>query len=220
MQFHGEADRGNNDNSLGDAPGVLGFAIQPESNYHYAGLMQGNNASSSTISRIDTPQTGDTGDEACALILNQLSSFSSAIFCGQSQIAGIIDVVVKYLAWLRNVPPGIAPLDTSQVQCKMLENIENRLRELREMAETGHNDAFRLMVAAIRNVESDSINVTLDDLEGNLQKQSSDLSDFFRTRYNVSTALSEQLQATPYGRRDGSVPRGFRETVSATSYPR
>jgi hypothetical protein len=148
-----------------------------------------------------TARGAETGDNISAPVAALLAEFSSSVFHSQAEIAGMSSAVADYIAWMRKVPTGIAPPNTSLVYVNVLEAVENRLREMREIAQTRPRAAFRDMVASLQAIGpvGTSVCESLAHLEKEFDKQSADVANFFQTRYNACAALSEQAQNVPHG---------------------
>ncbi|KAJ4292837.1 hypothetical protein N0V88_005495 [Collariella sp. IMI 366227] len=176
-------------------------------------------------------------------IAHLLASFSSSVFQSQAEIAGMALAVADYLAWMRKVPTarGIAPPNTGLVYLTVLEAVEARLREMREIAQTRPRAAFRDLVAGLRReldgsqhndseaTQAETVRVGVDmgmgmggastarvlcddlaELEREFDRQSADVAEFFRTRYNACAALSEQAIDTGVARSSPSTSLGRR----------
>ena len=197
----------NHDNQDVDLTAELGLHFPRESNDQSQDFADINNASSSSattssnFSIHDTVQSGKSSDDIGAALFTHLSAFSSTVFRNQSEISGIAFAVAEYIAWMRKVPPGVVPPNANLVYLGVLETIENRLRELREIAQTRHHAAFREMMAAIEGLGllGSGAALNLRELDKELQKGTADLLHFFQTRYNASALLSDQVQNMPQG---------------------
>ncbi|KAL2831379.1 hypothetical protein BDW59DRAFT_157808 [Aspergillus cavernicola] len=145
-----------------------------------------------------TPSSDSNINEGVA---TQLAEFSSAVFHSQAEIAGIASAVAEYIAWMRKVPAGISPSNTNVVFSNVLDSVEDRLREMGEMAQNKPRAAFREMVAGIRRLGPAGAPIynSLGGLEEEFEKQSADMADFFSTRYNACAFLSGQAQNVPSG---------------------
>ncbi|KAJ5903537.1 hypothetical protein N7504_005920 [Penicillium tannophilum] len=130
-----------------------------------------------------------------------LAEFSSAVFKTQAEIAGIASAVAEYIAWMRKVPAGSTPPNTTLIYSNSLETIEGRLREMGEMAQTKPRAAFREMVRGIQMLGPAGAPVysSLDGIEEKFEKQSADVAKFFSTRYNACALMSEQASSIPHG---------------------
>ncbi|KAI5867266.1 hypothetical protein GGS23DRAFT_168400 [Durotheca rogersii] len=146
----------------------------------------------------DPAAMGKVSEETGAVILNTLAAFSSAMFRTQCEAAGMASVVADYIAWIRAVPTNSSPLNSSEVIRSMLENIEIRLRELGELAQQKHHGELRELLTALEGVAppGGSMAARLSSLEEDLQRQSLELSQFFKTRYDPCTALAGQPRGT------------------------
>ncbi|KAG7287445.1 hypothetical protein NEMBOFW57_006956 [Staphylotrichum longicolle] len=146
---------------------------------------------------VTTPLRGtETADDISQPIASLLAEFSSSVFQSQAEIAGISSAVADYIAWMRRVPKGNAPPNTSLVYVNVLEAVESRLREMREIAQTRPRAAFRDMVAALQTLGPAGASVcdSLGQLEEVFERQSAEVASFFQTRYNACAALTEQTQ--------------------------
>ncbi len=156
-------------------------------------------AAGATITPPETtpPVTKSADDINPQRMASLLAAFSSSVFQSQAEIAGISSAVAEYIAWMRKVPTGIAPPNTSLVYVNVLEAVENRLREMREIAETRPRAAFRDMVAALQSLGPTGVSMcdALAHLEDDFERQSADVTNFFQTRYNACAALSEQTHS-------------------------
>lgn len=158
-------------------------------------------ATAATTTTTTTAQGSETSDNISAPIAAVLADFSSSVFQSQAEIAGMSQAVADYISWMRKVPTGMAPPNTSLVYVSALEAVESRLREMREIAQTRPRAAFRDMVAALQAVVGPAgapVCESLARLEKEFDRQSADVADFFRTRYNACAALSEQAQNVPH----------------------
>ncbi len=142
----------------------------------------------------------ETSDNISAPMAALLAEFSSSVFHSQAEIAGMSLAVADYISWMRKVPTGIAPPNTSLVYVNVLEAVENRLREMREIAQTRPRAAFRDMVASLQAIGPVGASMcdSLAHLEKEFDKQSADVANFFQTWYNACAALSEQAQNVPH----------------------
>jgi hypothetical protein len=161
-----------------------------------------------TVTAIQGAKASEDISEALA---TNLAEFSSAVFHSQAEIAGMSLAVAEYIAWMRKVPAGITPPNTSLVYVNVLEAVEGRLREIREIAQTKPHAAFREMVAALQGLGSAGSSVcnSLGDLEGEFQRRSADVASYFQTRYNACALLSEQAQNVPHGAAMRKTPPGL-----------
>ncbi|KAJ5552711.1 hypothetical protein N7494_002089 [Penicillium frequentans] len=130
-----------------------------------------------------------------------LAEFSSAVFNTQAEIAGIASAVAEYIAWMRKVPAALTPPNTTLIYSNLLETIEERLREMGEMAQTKPRAAFREMMRGIQMLGpvGAPIYSSLDGIEEKFEKQSADVADFFSMRYNACALMSEQASSMPQG---------------------
>ena len=153
-------------------------------------------------------QGAKTNDDIGNAIAIQLAAFSSAVFHSQAEIAGMSLAVAEYIAWMRKVPAGNSPPNTSLVYVNVLEAVENRLREIREIAQTRPHAAFREMTGALQALgpAGSSVCNNLGDLEEEFQKRSVDVANFFQTRYNACALLSEQAQNVPHAPAERRAP--------------
>ncbi|EHY54985.1 hypothetical protein HRR83_005757 [Exophiala dermatitidis] len=133
-----------------------------------------------------------------------LAEFSSSVFHSQAEIAGMSSAVADYIAWMRKVPTGIAPPNTTLVHANMLEAIESRLREMKDIAQTKPLVAFRNMLSSLQAIGpmGPSVCESLGHLERDFERQSAEVAHFFQTRYNACAALSEQAQNVPRAPRE------------------
>ncbi|CAN8104620.1 unnamed protein product [Discula destructiva] len=227
LHFPGE-DAESGDNVYPDLSARLGLQFQGDSSGSYQPREQSLAASSgsalaallpSSMSRLESlPTTGPDVDEIYEPMMTTMAGFATAIFQGQAEICGISGVLTEHVAWLRKSPPGmVTPSGTNNaVYTNVLETIEIRLREIREIAETKHQQAFEEMAAAIKMLkpaaggsvaaapeESSSSSSRrnpasdIGELVGALQKQTAALSQFFQQRYNACVSLSEQIRSLP-----------------------
>ncbi|KAG8164105.1 hypothetical protein KVR01_006023 [Diaporthe batatas] len=201
LQFR-EEDAESNSSSFADLSARLGLPDHRRASYPRQFFDA--NTSSSNTSMLDTPQTEKTAEEIAGPILNHISVFSTAVFRHQAEICGIAGVLSEYVAWLRRSPPGVSPSGANSVYSNVLETIEARLRELREIAESRHVGSFHDLAVGVRELvpAGSTHSHAIGDLERDLQKQAADLSHFFKTRYNACSMLSEQLRSMPYGPMD------------------
>ncbi|KAJ6024737.1 hypothetical protein N7540_005534 [Penicillium herquei] len=134
-------------------------------------------------------------------IAAQLADFSSAVFHTQAEIAGMSSAIAAYIAWMRKVPAGMTPPNTTLVFSNLLETIEERLREMGEMAQTKPRAAFREMTRGIQRLgpAGSPVYDSLNGLEQKLDKQSADLEKFFSMRYNACALMSDQASSLPHG---------------------
>ncbi|RKU46351.1 hypothetical protein DL546_001644 [Coniochaeta pulveracea] len=128
-----------------------------------------------------------------------LAEFSSSVFHSQAEIAGMSSAVADYITWMRKVPTGIAPPSTTLVYANMLEAIESRLREMKDIAQTKPLAAFRNMLSSLEAIGpmGPSVCESLSHLEKDFERQSAEVAHFFQTRYNACAALTEQAQNVP-----------------------
>lgn len=143
----------------------------------------------------------DATQQISSSMATVLAEFSSSVFHSQAEIAGMSSAVADYIAWMRKVPKGNAPPSTSLVYVHMLEAIENRLREMKDIAQTKPLAAFRDMLSSLKRIGpvGPSVYVSLGHLEKDFERQSDEVAHFFQTRYNACAALSEQAQNVPRG---------------------
>lgn len=122
------------------------------------------------------------------------------MFQSHGEIAGLALVSADYMAWVRKVPSSLGP-NTNPVYAGILETIEERLRELRGMADTKHQVAFRKLLAALNGIEpcGRMLSQGLAAQETELQQRLEDITKYFQTQYNACALLSEQSQSIPYG---------------------
>lgn len=223
LQFHGEGDAESGaSSSYQEFSARLGLQFHGgNSNSYQAGpgqdvLGAGSSAvsfPSSCMSMLDSRAS----DETYEPMMSSIAGFATAVFQGQAEICGISGVLAEHVVWLRKSPPGVvSPSGTnSAVYANVLETIETRLREIAKIAETKHQRAFQEMAAAIRQLQpggdggavrggssssgSSSCNPAYDigELESDLEKQSSELSQFFKQRYNACASFAEQIQSIP-----------------------
>lgn len=132
-------------------------------------------------------------------IISPFEDFSSAVFRRQAEISGIACAVAEHISWMRKVPSGGSPLNSSLWYMEMLENIETRIRELQEIAQTDNKREFQEMVAVLQELAppDSAAAIRLGSLEEELQSQAREMSHFFQTRYNAYILLSEQAQSMP-----------------------
>jgi hypothetical protein len=156
----------------------------------------------------------ETSDNISAPIVTVLADFSSSVFHSQAEIAGMSSAVADYITWMRKVPTGSAPPSTILVYVSVLEAVESRLREMREIAQMRPRAAFRDMVASLQalGLVGTSVCDSLAHLEKEFDKQSADVAEFFQTRYNACAALSEQARNVPHGTPDR---RGTEESTNS-----
>ncbi|KAJ5626421.1 hypothetical protein N7528_003848 [Penicillium herquei] len=124
----------------------------------------------------------------------QLANFSTAVFRTQAEIAGMSSAVAAYIAWMRKVPAGMTPPNTTLVYPNLLETIEERVREMGEIAEAKPRAAFREMMEGIQKLGPAGAPFydTLGGLQEKLDKQSADMAKLFSMRYNACALMSEQ----------------------------
>lgn len=98
-------------------------------------------------------------------------------------------------------PGGIDPSKTTLICSNSLETIEERLREMGEMAQTKPRAAFREMMRGIQMLGPAGAPVysSLDGIEAKFEKQSADVAKFFSMRYNACASMSEQASSIPHG---------------------
>ncbi|KAJ5629028.1 hypothetical protein N7490_011256 [Penicillium lividum] len=123
-----------------------------------------------------------------------VADFSLAIFNTQAEINGIALAVADYIAWMRKIPAGMTPPNTTLVFPNSLETVEERLREIGEMAQTKPRAAFQEMMGGIQRLEPAGAPVysSLSGLEEKFEKQSADVAKAFSMRYNACALMSEQ----------------------------
>ncbi|KAJ5765946.1 hypothetical protein N7520_005505 [Penicillium odoratum] len=123
-----------------------------------------------------------------------LADFSSAVFHTQAEIAGIALAVAEYITWMRKVPAGMTPPNTTLVFTNILETVEERLREIGEMAQTKPRAAFQEMIGGIQKLGPAGAPVysSLSGLEEKFERQSADVAKGFSMRYNACALMSEQ----------------------------
>ncbi len=207
-----------------DISATLGFpAFGAESDHHhhqhgqgYASMSTASTTNANTIASLSSatrhgsagtaatmtppettpPRATECADDITPRMASLLADFSASVFQSQAEIAGISSAVAEYIAWMRKVPAGIAPPNTSLVYVNVLEAVEDRLRETREIAQTRPRAAFRDMVAALQALGPAGASMcdSLAHLEEDFERQSADVANFFQTRYNACAALSEQRQ--------------------------
>lgn len=139
-------------------------------------------------------------EEAGLAILEPVTKFSSAIFRTQAETMVMASVVADYIAWLRKAPPGggIPTATESPVYLGMLDNLEIRLRELCEMSQSSNAGALRELVKDLEALApaGGAMAARLGSLEEDLQRESQERAEVFRSRYNPCALLSEQSRNT------------------------
>ncbi|KAK2039674.1 hypothetical protein LZ31DRAFT_634603 [Colletotrichum somersetense] len=161
------------------------------------------------------PPVGDVAVAAAATaatdgdgrrVLGELKTFSADVFATQAQIAAVAAATADLMAWLRQAPlvssGGVAGGTSygGQMVRETLATLEKRVRELQELAETGHKEAWMRLRSQLEGTEP--ADVELRAHEGELQGQLAAISDFFKNDYNVSSPLREQdggVYARPIG---------------------
>ena len=134
---------------------------------------------------------GGEQSEDCRRINSELTSFCSAVFATQAEIAGISSVVAEYLAWVHKRPPrsaGGAALEANWAV--VLETLELRIRELHDMAETRHWAAWEQMMAMLK---TDGLDAQFSAFEGKVQERTEKTKQFFQESYDVTVPLPEQM---------------------------
>ncbi|KAL3470868.1 hypothetical protein BJX99DRAFT_238550 [Aspergillus californicus] len=165
-------------------------------------LITPDNSNGTASSFISAPRGIPTSDSNISEgVATQLAEFSSAVFHSQAEIAGIASAVAEYIAWMRKVPAGTSPSNPNMVFSNVLDSVEDRLREMGEIAQNKPRAAFREMVAGIRRFGPASAPIynSLGGLEEQFDKQSAEMADFFSTRYNACAVLSGQARNVPPG---------------------
>lgn len=141
------------------------------------------------------PQRG-IDEETGLAILEPVTKFSSAIFRTQAETMVMASVVADYIAWLRKAPPGggIPTATESPVYLGMLDNLEIRLRELCEMSQSSNSGALRDLVTDLEALAptGGAMAARLSSLEEDLQRETQERAEVFRSRYNPCALLSEQ----------------------------
>ncbi|KAK2057588.1 hypothetical protein LY76DRAFT_646800 [Colletotrichum caudatum] len=151
-----------------------------------------------------SPSPPPVGDAAAARaadgdgrrVLGELKTFSADVFATQAQIAAVAAATADLMTWLRQAPlvsSGGVGGGTSyggQMVRETLATLEERVRELQGLAETGHKEAWARLRGRLGG--AGPADVELRAHEGELQGQLAAISDFFRNEYNVSSPLREQ----------------------------
>ncbi|KAK1621871.1 hypothetical protein BDP81DRAFT_411731 [Colletotrichum phormii] len=131
-------------------------------------------------------------------VLCELKSFSTEVFTTQAQIAAVAAATANLMLWVHIV--SVTPLVSSggftnanyggQMVRETLATLETRVRELQELAETGHSEAWKRLRSGLEGMEP--ADVELRAHEDELQSQLAAISNFFKNEYNVSSPLHEQ----------------------------
>ncbi|KAH0433749.1 hypothetical protein CcaCcLH18_05736 [Colletotrichum camelliae] len=133
--------------------------------------------------------------EDSSRIMGELASFSSTVFTTQAQIASMAGAAANLLSWLRQAPQVTSPgafkaSHGAQMVRETLATLEARVREVQQMAERRHEEAWARLRGAME--EMDPAGTELKAHEGELQSRLDLISQFFKNDYNIWTALGEQ----------------------------
>lgn len=188
-------------------------SISNSAGFPYWGGSSGGTGNSSYAESMVAPSDNEkSNSDASQATLKAITDFMTAIFQSQTEISGLALVSAEYLAWMRKAPTAVGS-KTSLVYTNVLETIEERLRELREIAETRHQAAFRELVGVLQGTEQCGrvFAKGLLNHEKILQHRSEETMKYFETKYNACALLSEQTQGLPHGQplrsmRDASRP--------------
>jgi hypothetical protein len=153
---------------------------------------------STSTSRTTEDRASKTNAGTNTAIATALADFSSSVLYSHAEVAGMAQAVADYIAWMRKVPAGgETPPNTSLIYTSMLEAIESRLREIREIAQTRPRAAVKDLVTGLEAIEGPVSVAMRDGLashENEFDRRSADVVNFFKTRYNACIALSEQAR--------------------------
>ncbi|MCJ1356956.1 MAG: hypothetical protein MMC33_006952 [Icmadophila ericetorum] len=158
------------------------FHVQMPSLREIRALNSTASSSSSSIFSLSKSEKGEHAENS-SRILAELQAFSLAIFVTQAEIAGISSAVAEYLAWVRKIP-GMPKMPNCAA---VLETLENRVRELHEMAENKHWAAWRQMLEKL-----DGMGTQLSVFGAEMQNRTVETAQFFHASYDVGKAMQEQ----------------------------
>ncbi|KAL8911263.1 MAG: hypothetical protein Q9171_003561 [Xanthocarpia ochracea] len=131
------------------------------------------------------------GNSSTQQVLAQLQAFSSTIFITQAEIAGISSAVAEYLAWLKKVP-GLPKVPTDSTA--LLETLEARVREMQEMAEEKHWQAWKMMLEKLDDTSTGGGYAhLLSECEAEMRKRTAEVAQDFHASYDVGKAMQEQI---------------------------
>ncbi|KAI3336498.1 hypothetical protein HD806DRAFT_7992 [Xylariaceae sp. AK1471] len=149
-----------------------------------------NGSSTSATSPPPSPSGRSHTPDGTNHILAELTTFGMAVFNTQAEIAGISSVVAEYLEWMRKAPPTNGQ-GSPKANPAVLEALETRVRELNVMAGTRHMEAWRQSINRLERIPG--VGAMLNVFDGEMQRRSSEMANFFHTSYDICQPLPEQL---------------------------
>jgi hypothetical protein len=139
----------------------------------------------------------DDQNESFGVVSTELVNFSQVIFNTQADIAGMSLVVAEYLEWMRKT---LKPGDNAT----LLEILENRVREIHELAETRHWVAWKNIATPLKRL--DRLGPEVASFEKKVCRRSTEFEKFFHSKYDIRRPLSEQRES-PVARSESSNPK-------------
>ncbi|KAI1338297.1 hypothetical protein F5Y15DRAFT_416943 [Xylariaceae sp. FL0016] len=144
-----------------------------------------------------TPEAAEAQDGSNDTFMAALSRFLSTVPKTHSEIAGISSKVAEHLRWVR-MGPEVSKLS----QIRVLETLEMRITEIRDVAENSHLEAWGLLMASMS--QSKGWLAQMELTEDEMRRNAAETSATFREDcYDICVSLSEQRSATT-GQLDGS----------------
>lgn len=147
---------------------------------HELRAMNGRN-NADMVSTSEIPRGWENYDSGLsnASLLELLTS----LFAVQADITGVSSAIVEYLAWIRKSPGKPENL-------AVLEVLEERVRELIQLASTRHWAAFKQFNASID--KGDAVHNQLRRIETDLVDKAIKTMYFFHEKYDIGSTLLEQ----------------------------
>ncbi|KAI1444249.1 hypothetical protein F5Y02DRAFT_184276 [Annulohypoxylon stygium] len=121
---------------------------------------------------------------------SSLVKFLAVVSKTQSEIAGITSAVAEYLSWMRREPTMTSSGALKQNYSIVLETLEARIREVRDLAERNHYVAWEQFMTSTMEIEG--LGDKAKQIEEEMRKHEAEVATLFKEDYDICASLPEQ----------------------------
>lgn len=131
----------------------------------------------------------DVSDEEADQLLREFIALNTATVCAQHNIIGVADTSAMYSNYFRR--SSLEGGQNIEGLLRLVETLESRMREISEIASRQVLAQARVSREAIG--ASESYKERMREVEGDQRQRGETQAEFFRTRYDLSNSLSDQV---------------------------
>ncbi|KAI1089016.1 hypothetical protein F5B19DRAFT_495761 [Rostrohypoxylon terebratum] len=151
-----------------------------------------NTASSPTATPRVWPPCEFDREQDYSAFHSSLVKFLAVVSKTQSEIAGITSAVAEYLSWMRREPTMASSGALKQNYSIVLETLEARVREVRDLAERNHYVAWEQFMTSTMEIEG--LGDKAKQIEEEMRKHEAEVATLFKEDYDICASLPEQCR--------------------------